>query len=744
MTQWLKHLWFGFFIGLTGVIVYLSPAGWWLEEKFGLASLFHMRGAITAPDDVVVVAIDLPSSSQLGLSIKPRLWPRDVHARLIDTLTQAGARVIIFDLVFDSPSLIPEQDEQLAQVIKTAANVVLTERLTYQDPEILAAGDDSFSPHIFQEGSEQLLPLIANAAKARAPFAVPKTERVNHYWTFKASAGDMPTVPVVALQIFAMPIYGDFVRLLRDVEPEIAAQLPMQGDDIDIEDLTYELRHIFSSSPQLINKIHAKLNTESNLSTATKKMIFSLSNVYSSHEKNYLNFYGPPRSITTIPYHHALQPQLVPHPSAPIDFKNKVVFVGFSGATQSEQDLVRDDYHTVFSNPDGLFISGVEIAATAFANLLENKPVRPLPLLGSGMFLFLFGLLIGMILLSLSSRKAIALGAAWIVTYIFIAHSFFKQAVIWLPLIIPVMQVVLALVAVWILKILTFEDFLGSSGPDEVLDRIINDHQGKFRGVCLATDIEGYTTVSESMDSSDLQKLMGGYRVVLKSAIALHHGKVMDTTADSSLSIWISESVNPVARKYFHWKKPSTHADIRSQACQASLDLNFAIEHFNNPNNIMLPTRIGLHYGIMSLNEKDGIYRVTGDVVNTANRIQSANKILKTRILISDAVASGLKSFLLRPLGDFLLPGRVTPVKLFELITHLQLATKEQVWLCEIFSHAFNAYQAQVWHEAIENFHKILEISPNDGPTRFFLALCLQYQANPPNSTWPLTKIDSK
>ena len=57
-----------------------------------------------------------------------------------------------------------------------------------------------------------------------------------------------------------------------------------------------------------------------------------------------------------------------------IDFKNKVVFVGFSGATQPEQDIVRDDYHTVFSNPNGLFISGVEIAATAFANLLENKP----------------------------------------------------------------------------------------------------------------------------------------------------------------------------------------------------------------------------------------------------------------------------------------------------------------------------------------------------------------------------------
>ena len=232
MTQWLKHLFFGFLIGVGGVIVYLSPAGLWLEEKLGLSWLFHMRGAITAPNDVIVVAIDQPSATQLGLSIKPRLWPRDIHARLIDKLVQAGARVIIFDLIFDSPSTQFEHDEQLVHAIKAAGNVVLTERLSYQDVELFVTSDNELSPRIFQEGSDQLLPLIADAAKARAPFAVPKTERVNHYWTFKASAGDMPTVPVIALQMFAMPIYGDFIRLLQDVDPIALEQLPLHLDDI--------------------------------------------------------------------------------------------------------------------------------------------------------------------------------------------------------------------------------------------------------------------------------------------------------------------------------------------------------------------------------------------------------------------------------------------------------------------------------------------------------------------------------
>ncbi len=742
MTQWLKHLFFGFLIGVGGVIVYLSPAGLWLEEKLGLSWLFHMRGAITAPNDVMVVAIDQPSATQLGLSIKPRLWPRDIHARLIDKLVQAGARVIIFDLIFDSPSTQFEHDEQLVHAIKAAGNVVLTERLSYQDVELFVTSDNELSPRIFQEGSDQLLPLIADAAKARAPFAVPKTERVNHYWTFKASAGDMPTVPVIALQMFAMPIYGDFIRLLQDVDLTVVEQLPRHVDDI--EDLVFKLRHIFAHQPQIVQKMQARLTIDSNLSSATKKMILSLLNLYSSHEKNYLNFYGPPRSITTIPYHHALQPHLTQYPSPPIDFKDKVVFVGFSGATQSEQDIVRDDYHTVFSNPDGLFISGVEIAATAFANLLENKPVRPLPLVGSTVFLFLFGLLIGIILLVLSSRKAIALGVLITVSYIFIAYSFFKVAVIWLPLIIPILQVVLTLIVVWVLKILSFEDFLGSSGPDEILDRIIDEDEGRFLGVCLATDIEGYTTVSEAMDPSDLERLMNEYRAVLRSAVSLHRGRVMDTTGDSSLSIWLSESVNPVTRKFFQWSKKSVNSDIRIHACQASLDLNFAIAYFNKPNTVPLPTRIGLHFGSMSMNEKDGVYRVTGDVVNTANRIQNANKILKTHILLSDTVASELKSFLIRPLGDFLLPGRVRPVKLFELITHLQLATQEQLWLCEIFARALNAYQLKRWNEAREDFLEILEVFPTDGPAQYFLSLCLHYRENTPCDPWPVSRIDSK
>ena len=731
MTKWFKQLLLGSLIGLLGVLIHLSPLGLVLEEEFGLSWLFHLRGTVAAPDDVIVVAIDQPSATQLGLPITPRLWPRDLHARLIDQLTEAGARVIIFDLIFDTPSAIPENDEKLAHAMKMAGNVVLVERLVYQDTGLLIA-DEQVNDRILQEGPAQLLPLIADATKAQAPFPLPKAERVNNYWTFKASAGDIPTAPAVVLQIFTLPIYDNFIRLLYKVDSALEEQLPAYANDINLEDLTFALRHIFISQPQIVQKMQAELNHDASLTYADKQLITSLLNLYSAPEKHYLNFYGPPRSVRTIPYYQALQlkeDNATGNLLEGIDFKNKVVFVGFSGATQPEQDIVRDDYHTVFSNPDGLFISGVEIAATAFANLLENRPVKLLSLSGNLGILFLLGFTMGVVSLILSSRGAMVVGVLVISLYIFSAYYLFKEVVIWLPVVIPLVQTLIAFVLAVILKIKELRGFLGSSGPDKALD----GNLGKvIYGLCLTTDIEGYTTLSESMNPWVLGQLMSKYRAVLRSTIKQHDGRIMDITGDSMLAIWIEDPVNPI---------------LRIQACQASLDLAVAVECFNQSQSEgrpLLPTRIGLHFGEMSLRRNDGSYSVTGDVVNTANRIQGANKILKTRILLSSEVVVGLDNFLIRSLGSFLLPGRIKPVALFELITHHQLASKEQLWLCEIFAQALNAYQLQRWTEASQGFSDILKAFPSDGPAQFFLSLCLRYQDELPTSPWPVSRIDRK
>ncbi|HXI51714.1 MAG TPA: CHASE2 domain-containing protein, partial [Candidatus Saccharimonadales bacterium] len=54
-------------------------------------------------DDVVLVYLDEQSHRELQQPLNAP-WDRSLHARLVDRLTQAGARAIVFDIVFSDPN----------------------------------------------------------------------------------------------------------------------------------------------------------------------------------------------------------------------------------------------------------------------------------------------------------------------------------------------------------------------------------------------------------------------------------------------------------------------------------------------------------------------------------------------------------------------------------------------------------------------------------------------------------------
>ncbi|MDR2244751.1 MAG: CHASE2 domain-containing protein [Burkholderiales bacterium] len=74
------------------------------------------------PDDIVILAIDDGDISRIG----QWPWPREIHARAIDRLTEAGARAVLMDILFNEPDrLTLETDEILADAIRRNGRVVL-------------------------------------------------------------------------------------------------------------------------------------------------------------------------------------------------------------------------------------------------------------------------------------------------------------------------------------------------------------------------------------------------------------------------------------------------------------------------------------------------------------------------------------------------------------------------------------------------------------------------------------------
>ncbi len=139
-------------LGLAlGVGAAIAALSWWdLLAPLDTAIYDQLVTRIPAPaipGDTVVVGIDEPSFAEVNL---PWPWPRELHARLIDSLRAAGARVIAFDIVFADPTS-PEGDARLAAAI--GPDVVLASDLARIDtpqgqvamlvqplPALLAAG----------------------------------------------------------------------------------------------------------------------------------------------------------------------------------------------------------------------------------------------------------------------------------------------------------------------------------------------------------------------------------------------------------------------------------------------------------------------------------------------------------------------------------------------------------------------------------------------------------------------------
>ena len=719
MNRLSKALILGLLTSLLGLLVSLTPFGALLEENLGLDRLFTLRGVQTAPSDVVLVTLDKESSDVFGLPNQPAKWPRSTHARLIDNLTQQGARVIAFDLLFEEQRNAAD-DQRLAQAMRNARNVVLVEALKRETLQQGTAQGTGASMTL--ERLAPPLPLFSTSALATAPFPLPKVPvKVSRFWTFKPGARDVPTLPTTVLQAYALPAYDEFRTLLIQANPAYAARLaaaPLQ--DHGLQRLIETVRDLFNQDPALQEKMLGKLATST---SANQHLLRALVTMYSGNSHPYLNLYGPPHTITNIPYHQAL--------SSSQGFKDKVVFVGFSEQRQPEQ---KDGFYTVFSQDDsGLDISGVEIAATAFANLLEDSTVRPASPTGHIALILIWGLLMGMACRWLPVTIALLTSATLMSSYVAFALYEFSTAAVWLPIAVPLLiqaPAALFIALLWryidaIKERHRLRDTFSYYVPVNIVDKMSASNAtpgttGELvHGVCLCTDAEKYTSLSETLPPEQLRILMNAYYHALFTPVRKHGGMISDVVGDSMLALW----TNPLPTALLH-----------QQACDAALDIETSVAHFNkNLTGTPLPTRIGLHSGNVMLGNVGAVdhfeYRAVGDIVNTATRIQALNKQLGTKVLASHDVlmnADGFltRGFLIRELGSFALAGKTQPITVCELMCHEHHATALQHQLCQRFAEALAAFKDQKWTEAMQGFSGILQTHPSDGPAQFYLNLC--------------------
>jgi len=671
----------GLFCGILGMVcASIAPINAW-EVDLGLPWLFRLRGHRPPPSEVVLISLDRRSAGSLGLD-PHRLyrWPRQLHARLLNRLTEANAGVVVFDIHFHEPRGA-EEDAALAGALSRAANVVLFEYLR-------KTGDE----HFMLEERLGPLPRFAESALGTAPFTLPKGQHVHQFWLFKEGAGDAPSLPVVAL-------HGLLQRALRATGTESPFPTNLKAHQLATLLRADDWPGIQEPSPI-------------GLSDHDQTLFDAVAALHRGPGSRYLDFYGPPTSFRIIPYRQAL--------TDPGDLDGRAVFVGY--LEQPFETSQIDSFQTPFPGRDGVAASGMEIAATAFANLLEQRFPTQLPAGLSLVLLLLWGS-VTILLYRLPAPRALPGALLLGVLYLGLATLLFRGWALWLPVATPLLiQLPVALLGALLLRYVErqrLQQHLGFFTSPELSQRaasgtgVLAESRMLF-GVCLSSDASRFTSRAETLTATQLRDLLNRYYGLLFPLVERHGGRVSDVIGDEMLAVW--DQALPAPR-------------LREQALLAALAME---EHLHGPAcrdpAAAFPTKIGLHCGSMVVGSVGAgghfEYRAVGDVVNTATRIQSLNKQLGTRVLVSRAMVAELADFQVRELGMFRLVGRGQALEILELRGHREsIREQSRQPLPEDFAAALQAFRAGRVAQARERFAALAD-HHRDGASRFYRDYC--------------------
>lgn len=693
-------------VGLCAWLVHLGPIGDALHRDWSLPWLFALRGERSSPESVTIVHLDRPMRLDGASRTYDIAELRGRLAMIVDALSRAGACVIVFDIALERASS-PTADRALADAIRASDRVVLFQRLRRT----------TFGDVIVRPVSE-----LTAASRALGVFPLPKLPgRVDFFWSrfpaFHATGRDtFELKPAVSLPLSAL-------RLARQRNREDSACADI-GRDVD--------------------------------------RVFQSARAVSASRRVPLNFYGPAHTLRTIHHRQLIadrSPDSGDRPAAHLErglagpgssperdpvaddgsgpdtaeadgsrhVEGRAVFVGQSGDAAIDQ---LDGFRTVYTDRHGLDLSGVEIAATAFANAVDGSALRPLE---PGYVALAF--LVIALTISIPTMR----GAVWTIPLALLLTS---AAALWIgrhlmlaryqtfPLAgLLLIDVPLALLASTTVRYVWTEKrrrrlheharlVLPSQALDtfeEAGDGHLANRAARSRWVtCLITDIEGYTSLAETLPHDQLDVLTREYFAALSNLTTQHEGELLDVLGDGMTAIWTR-------------REPC--AATARQACRAVLAMQTEISAFNERHrDTPFNTRFGLHSGWISAGHYGSRtalrYRLVGDVMNSASRLEALNKWLGTRVLVSrDVIETSAGSVIARPLGRFLLPGKARPIETSEPLCATGRPTATDEDLRRRFVQVLRLLDTGQRDAARGRLACCLRAFPDDRPCRFYLEL---------------------
>ncbi len=687
-------------LAVFGLVAGLRVTRWF--EVVELKALDHLVRQYADPaktdSNLLLLAIDESSLEAFGRWP----WPRDRYGYVVRYLKQAGARAVVFDVMFFEPDENAEEfDQSFADDLKAADNV--------------------FLPMLFQSESAAL----SADLQLRATVKVGRSDREPAQ--AETHAGVKLPIPVLAQQARGLGV----INLSADADGP-TRRIPLLGQVNG------------SLVPHLSVAVARYLLGAGELSIGDGRMQIGSSSVPLDADGNLLiewhgsleqTYHAQKYSIGRVLQAFAQQ-QKGERPALDAAlFKDKVVFI--AGTAAGLYDL----RVTPFSSAT----PGVLIHMAALDNLLHGQGLQAAPSWFSLSTLLLLCLASAgtfMLFRSYPVKFGVTIGLA-VAYYGVVAHAFAGHER-WLELVFPEVALALTFGTAATVEYVTegkqrrlmraaFDKYMSSEVVEEIMR---NPEAIKLGGEkkeisILFSDIAGFTTISEKMSPEDLVALLNRYLSAMTTIIkTTHRGNVNKYLGDGIMALFGAPLDDP------------KHASL---ACYAALDCQVELARLRQVwKQEGLPeigARIGINSGpciVGNMGSEERMeYTVTGDSVNLASRLEGASKYYDTLILIGQRTAELAKNDVeVREIDLLRVKGQKEPVVVFELLARKGQLDERKRRVVEVYLEGLAAYKMRNFSTACARFSEAAALDPSDGPSRVYLERAGNYRQTPPPVDW--------
>ena len=655
-------------LGSAAVVLLLGSAGW-LETSelktydWRLRTLRTWKPAVHP--DIVLVEINDATLRDLKELAGRWPWPRALSAILIDYLHRGRPKVIAVDVGFwekereGTYAFLGEDyssarsDGELADAVKRAGNVILLADAV--DPG-LTSGEVAQTP--WAAPPYKLGPAIEERPVITLPFDSLAASAAGFGHNFLALDRDGPArrmLPFIRRGTRFMPSLGMAAGLFAGGYR--AEEVTLDADAIRVRDRRIPLINVEVADAIDSSKTH-------------------------DQQTMLINYRAPAQVRGARPYQtfevrFLLQSegQLRDGEKPAVDpavFKDKVVFIGLTASG------LLDAFPTPFGK--GL-LPGIQLHASVADSLMSNLFIEPAPRWATPVAVVVTAIVVGLMAAALpfgiAAATAIALGVAWTGVSLWA----FERGV-WVAMTQPLVAMGLTLFVGTAYRYF-IEDaekrkvskLFGRYVSRDVYKELMSDPAKAELGGArremsvLFSDLRGFTGITEQGEPEALVRQLNEYFTRMVDIVFRNGGTVDKFVGDMVMALF-GAPVDDV-----------NHAEAAvATAVEMVRELSQLNQRWAAEGHVQLDIGIGVNSGDMIAGNIGSSaimsYTVIGDNVNLGARLESLNKDYRSRIIISDATRSRLRtSYETRPLGSVVVKGKTRPVEIYEIIVPSPVAT---------------------------------------------------------------------